>query len=189
MKTHRISTTISDKHWELLKKHAEKHETQQKALELALENLDNISRQIPELTLEEKYWMRLRRAKSLVIIEKNAFKLLIETADIQLLSELFIRDKTIEYTIELYFRKSLEECSLKEIVNGLVVNLKITNWLDTIDDKDCGSHYKLIITHDLGFTFAKLLTIWIGNMFKNNGIKVESAYSTKTIFTKIFKNQ
>ncbi len=187
MKTHRISTTISQKHWELLKRNAEKYETQQKALELALENLENNSRQIPELNLEEKYWMRLRRAKSLVIIEKTAFKLLIETADIQLLSELFIRDKTIEYTIELYFQKSLDECSLKEIVNGLAVNLKITNWLDTIDHTDCGSHYKLIITHDLGFTFSKLLTIWIDNMFKNNEIKVESIYSTKTIFTRIFK--
>lgn len=188
MKTHRISTTISQKHWELLKKNAEKFETQQKTLEFALENMENSSKQIPELTLEEKYWMRLRQAKSLVIIEKTAFKLLIETADIQLLSELFIRDKTIEYTIELYFQKSLEECSLKEIVNGLVINLKITNWLDTIDHADCGSHYKLIITHDLGFTFARLLTIWIDNMFKNNGIKVESVYSAKTIFTKIFKN-
>jgi len=189
LKTHRISTTISQKHWELLKKHAEKYETQQRALELALENLENSSRQIPELTLEEKYWMRLKRAKSLVIIEKTAFKLLIETADIEQLEKLFIRDKTIEYTIELYFQKSLEECNLKEIVNGLVVNLKITNWLDTIDHTDCGSHYKLIITHDMGFTFAKLLTIWIDNMFRNHGINSESIHSTKTIFTKIFKNQ
>jgi hypothetical protein len=188
LKTHRISTTISQKHWELLKKHAEKYETQQKVLELALENLENSSRQIPELTLEEKYWMRLKQAKSLVIIERNAFKSLIDTADIELLSELFVRDKTIEYTIELYFLKSLDECSLKEIVNGLVINLKITNWLDTIDYTDCDSHYKMIITHDLGFTFAKILTIWIDNMFKTHRIKVESIHSTKTIFTKIFKN-
>ena len=188
LKTHRISTTISEKHWELLKKHAEKYETQQKTLELALENLENSSKQIPELTLEEKYWMRLKRAKSLVIIEKNAFKLLIETADIELLKELFIRDKTIEYTIELYFQKSLEECSLKEVIDGLVVNLKITNWVDTIDYTDDGSHYKLIITHDLGFTFAKLVTIWIENMFKTYGVKVESIVSVKTIFMKVFKN-
>jgi len=188
LKTHRISTTISQKHWELLKKNAEKFETQQKALELALESLENISRQIPELTLEEKYWMRLKSAKSLVIIEKTAFKSLIETANIELLEELFIRDKTIEYTIELYFQKSLEECSLKEIVNGLVINLKITNWLDTIDYTDCDSYYKLIITHDLGFTFAKLLTVWVDNMFKTHRINVESIHSTKTIFVKIFKN-
>jgi hypothetical protein len=50
LNTHRISTTISQKHWELLKKHAEKFETQQKALELALESLENSSKQSPELT-------------------------------------------------------------------------------------------------------------------------------------------
>jgi hypothetical protein len=189
LNTHRISTTISQKHWELLKKHAEKFETQQKALELALESLENGSRQIPELTLEEKYWMRLKPAKSLVIIEKTAFKSLIETADIELLSELFVRNKIIEYTIEFYFQKSLEECSLNEVIDGLVINLKITNWVDTVDYTDYGSYYKLAITHDLGLTFAELLTIWIDNMFKIHGVRVESIHSTKTIFTKIFKNK
>lgn len=188
MKTHRISTTISQKHWELLKKHVEKFETQQKTLELALESLENSSKQSPALTLEEKYWMRLKRAKSLVIIEKTAFKLLIETADIELLNELFVRNKTIEYTIEFYFQKSLEECSLKEVIDGLVINLKITSWIDTIDYTDGGGHYKLIITHDLGFTFSKLVTIWIENMFTAYGVKVESRYSIKTIFMKIIKN-
>jgi hypothetical protein len=71
LKNHRISTTISQKHWELLKKHAEKFETQQKAIETALESLERISKQIPALTSEEKYWMRLKKIKSLVIIEKK----------------------------------------------------------------------------------------------------------------------
>ena len=54
LKTHRISTTISQKHWELLKKHTEKFETQQKVLEHALESLENSSKQNPELTREER---------------------------------------------------------------------------------------------------------------------------------------
>ncbi len=176
MKTHRISTTISQKHWELLKKQAEKYETQQKTLEFALECLENSSKKGPALSLEEKYWMRLKKAKSLVIIEKTTFKLLIETADIELLSELFIRNKTIEYTIELYFQKSLEECSLKEVIDGLIVNLKITSWIDTIDYTDCEGHYKLIITHDFGVNFSKIATIWIENMFTAYGIKTESIF-------------
>lgn len=188
MKTHRISTTISQKHWELLKKYAEKFETQQKTLELALENLEKSLKLSPELTLEEKYWMRLKRAKSLVIIEKTAFKFLIETADIELLSELFIRNKTVEYTIELYFQKPLAECNLNEVIDGLIINLKITNWIDTADYIDNGYYYKLIITHGLGFTFSKLVTISIENVFKTYGVKAESIVSVKTIFTKIFKN-
>lgn len=58
LQNHRISTTISQKHWELLKKYAEKFETQQKALEHALESLENSSKQNPALTEEENLWMR-----------------------------------------------------------------------------------------------------------------------------------
>lgn len=188
MKTHRISTTISQKHWELLKKHAEKYETQQKTLELALESLENSSRKSPELTLEEKYWMRLKRAKSLVIFEKTAFKYLIENADIELLNELFIRNKTVEYTIELYFQKPLSECSLKEVIDGIIINIKITNWADTADYTDNGGYYKLVITHDLGVTFSKMLAMSIENVFKTYGAKEESTISPKTIFLKIFKS-
>jgi hypothetical protein len=188
LKTHRISTTISEKHWKLLKKHAEKFETQQKTLELALEGLENGSKQNPKLTLEEEYWIRLKGAKSSIIIEKNAFKSLVETANIELLEELFIRDKIIQYTIELYFLKSFSECSLKEVIDGLVVNLKITNWVDIVHYTDDCSHYKLIITHDLGFIFSKIVTTWIENMFKTYGVKAESIISVKTIFMMIFKN-
>jgi hypothetical protein len=70
LKTHRISTTISQKNWELLKKHTKKFETQQKVLELALEGLENSSKQNVTLTEEEKLWMRLKWAKSVCILEK-----------------------------------------------------------------------------------------------------------------------
>jgi len=188
LKTHRISTTISQKHWELLKEHSEIFETQQKALELALESLENSSKQSPVLTLEEKYWMRIKRAKSAVIIEKNAFKFLIETTDVELLSEIFSRDKTIEYTIELYFQKPLEECSLKEVIDRLVINLKITNWFDTVDYTDTGGDYKLIMTHFFGFNFSKIIRTSIENMFKTYGVKADSIVSVKTIFMRISKN-
>ncbi len=188
MKNHRISTTISQKHWELLKKQSEKFETQQKTIEFALESLENSSKKSPALTLEEKYWMRLKRAKSLVIFEKSAFKSLIENADIENLNELFIRNKTVEYTIELYFQKPLKECSLNEVIDGVVINLKITNQIDTIDYADNGGYYKLIITHDLGLTFSKILTMSIENVFKTYGVKAESTISPKTIFMEIFKN-
>lgn len=188
LKTHRISTTISQKHWELLKKQSEKFETQQKTLEFALESLENSSRESPELTLEEKYWMRLNRAKSLVIFEKTAFKYLIENADIELLNELFIQNKTVEYTIELYFQKPLDECSLKEVIDGIIINIKMTNWADTADYTDNGGYYKLVITHDLGVTFSKMLAMSIENVFKTYGAKEDSTISPKTIFLKIFKS-
>ncbi len=41
MKKYRINTTVSSKHYGLLKKHAEKYASQQKTIEHALELLDN----------------------------------------------------------------------------------------------------------------------------------------------------
>ncbi|MCO5381636.1 MAG: hypothetical protein NHB15_05640 [Methanosarcina barkeri] len=187
MKNHRISTTLSEKHWNLLKKYSEEFKTQQKTLEYALECLENSSQKSLTLTLEEKYWMRIKGIKSLIAIEKTAFKLLIETANIELLNELFIRDKIIEYTIEFYFQKSIKECSLKEVIEGLVINLKITNWVDTADFIDGGNHYKLILINSLGFTFSKLVTTLIENVFETYGVMAESIVSIKTIFIKIFK--
>jgi hypothetical protein len=128
-------------------------------------------------------------AKSLVIIEKTAFKLLIETGDIEKLQELFIRDKPVEYAIEYCLQKSLKECSLKEVMDGLVINLKLTNWFDTVNYTDDGSHYTLIITHGLGFTLSKLTAISVESALKTYGAKAESIVSVKTIFIKIFKNQ
>jgi hypothetical protein len=183
---HRISTTISEKHWKLLKKYTEIFETQKKTLEFALESLENGSKKNVSLTPEEQYWVKIKRAKSLIIIEKSAFRLLIETADVELINELFIRDKTIEYIIEFYFQKSLEECSLKEVIDGLVINLKIANLVDTIDCIKDISYYKLMITHSFGSTFSKLVTISIENMFKAHGFNTESICSIKTIFIKIF---
>ncbi len=37
---HRVNTTISEKHWEILKKHTGKFETQQKVLESALQSFE-----------------------------------------------------------------------------------------------------------------------------------------------------
>lgn len=188
MQNHRISTTISEKHWELLKKHADKLETQQKALELALESLENSKKQSPTLTEEEKIWMRLLRTKSSVPIEKAAFKLLIEPVDIEQLNKLIIRDKPIEYAMEYCFQKPLQECSLKEIMDELVMIFEVTNWFDTVDYTDDGGYYTLKITSSLGFTVSKVAVMSIENALKAYGVKVESIISSKMVFMKIFKN-
>jgi hypothetical protein len=173
----------------LLQKHVEKYETQQKALEVALESLENSSKQSPALTLEEKLWMRLKSVKSLCIIEKNAFKLLLETADFELLEEFYIQNKPLEYAIEYYFQKPLKECSLKEVIDGLVIYARTSNRLDTVNCTDESDHYTLIITHSMGLNASKLNIISFESVFKTYGVKTECIISTKTNFLKIFKNE
>jgi len=77
---HRISTTISQKYWELLKKQVGKHKTQQKALEFALESLENNSEPSPVLTPEEKLLLSIIKAKSGCLVQKDNFRDLLESA-------------------------------------------------------------------------------------------------------------
>ena len=97
---HRVSTTISQRHWELLQKHARKYETHQRAIEVALEILEYSSNKSQELTPEEKLWLRLKRENVVCVFEKYAFKLLIENANVEPLQDIFNKQKLMESSLE-----------------------------------------------------------------------------------------
>lgn len=189
MKRHRIATTVSGKHWELLKKHAEKFETQQKALELALECLENNSKQFPELTAEQKYWLSCESMASMCCVQKDALKILMETANLERFKEYVTQNKPIECVVEYFYQKPLDECSLSELVDGLAIVFKISHLFDTIDYKNNGNYYIMILTHSLGLNNSKLNLATFESVFKTYGINVESRVSEKTIFMKIFKDK
>lgn len=191
MKTHRISTTISQKHWELLKKHVVKFETQQKVLEFALENLENLesnSKQCMELTAEQKIWRVCESLNTACCIQKDGLKILIETVDLERIKEYVFKNKPIEYLVEFYFKKSLKECSLKEVIVGLIYGARASHFFDTVDYGDGGDHYMLALTHSLGLNGSKLNLITFESMFETYGVNFESSISEKTIFMKIYKN-
>jgi len=188
LKTQRISTTISQKHLQLLKKYEEKYETQRKVLELALENLENGSNQSPVLTPEDNLWMRLKKEKYVCVLEKNAFRILLENANVEPLQEYFIQHRIIELSIELFFQRPMKELSIKEVIDGIVSTGKLVNWLDTVDYIEDGSHYTLVMTHSFCPNVSKLLVIAFESMFETYGVKAEITNSSVTIFIKIFKN-
>lgn len=190
MKKYRISTTISPKYWALLKKHAEDLESQQKVLELALECYDNRSKHIPKLSPEEELWLRIgREVKSACLIQKDALKELLESADIARFGEYIAHEKPVEYVIEYFYQKPLKECSLKEIIDGIVLNTKVSNWFETINYTDDGDHYTLKFTHNLGLNGSKIHKILSESVFNTYGVKIESKVSERSLFMKIFKNQ
>jgi hypothetical protein len=49
----------------------------------------------------------------------------------------------LEYVIEFFYQKPLKECSLKEILDGLVFNAKICHLFDAVNYTDDGDHYTL----------------------------------------------
>jgi hypothetical protein len=64
----------------------------------------------------------------------------------------------------------------------------MSNWFDTVDCIDDGSHYARIITHCLGLNGSKLNLLTFESVFKTYGVKFESTVTEKMIFMKVFKN-
>jgi hypothetical protein len=189
MKKHRIATTISEKHWGLFKKHAEKFETQQKALEYALECLENKSKQFPELTVEQKFWLTCESISSVCCVQKGALKILMETVYLERFNEYVTKNKPIECVLEFFFQKSLKECSLKEIVDGLALLFRTSHLFESINYKDNGDHYMIALIHNMGLNNSKLNLVTFESVFETYGAKVESIASENTIFMKIFKER
>ena len=189
MKKHRIATTISNKHWELLKKYSEEFETQQKTLEIALECLENNSKQLSELTLEQKIWVVFGSVNSVCCIQKGTLKILMETVNFDRFKEYVTRNKPIECVVEYFLQKSLNECNLKEVVDGLTIVFKTSHLFDTVDYKENDDYYNLVLTHSMGSNNSELNQITFRSLFDTYGVFVESTVSKNTIFMKIFKDK
>ena len=188
MKNHRISTTISEKHWVLLHKLVEKYQSQQKTLEIALENLENSALQSKEkLTLEQKAWMQIKKQNTVCVIDKNAFKLLIENANIAPLNEYFIKNKFIESRLELLVQRPIGELHLKELIIGIISAWQLINWIDMAECDENDIYYSLVMSHSLGQEISNMISDSYRNMFIKHGIMAEITTSTKNIFIKIFK--
>lgn len=190
MKRHNLHTTLSSKHWELLKKHQDRYETQQKVLEAALESLDGNPKQLVPHSPEEEFWTRIGRelTKNICLVQKDALKKLFESADIEQMKEYIATETPGEFVIEYYYRKPLKECSLKEIVEGMVICGKVSGWFDTINYTDDGDHYTLKATHSLGINMSKQFVMMEESVYKNYGVKTDKHLSERSFFLKIFKN-
>jgi len=187
MKKTRISTTISSKHATILKRYLEKYGTQQSVLEHALDNLDNNSKQSPPLSPEEQLLRRFAADNSFRTVMNGAFLWLLATADFGLCEKLVEKEKPMEYTLEFVHQKPLKDCSLTEVLDGLVLVLRMSNWYDTINYSDEGDYYMLRVYHSIGINGSKTSKMFGDSLFNTYGVKFESTMSEKTVFYKIYK--
>jgi len=136
MKKYQIHTTLSSKHLEILKNNAQKYGSQQKVIELALERFESNAKQPPSLSPEEELWMRFSRNNMACFIQKDGLKFLLETADLDVFPDIVNKMKPIEYQIESYYHRPLKDLSLEEVVDGMVINARMSHWFDEVDYKD-----------------------------------------------------
>ncbi len=186
---HRINTTISSKHWEILKKYAAKYETQQKALEAAIDSLESGQKQGSELSRDQKTWMHILGLQTICHIQIDLMLELFRTADYERLSKLLTTLKLAEYVVVYYYQKPLKKCSLKEIMHGIVVATRWLNLLISIEYVDNGDYYTLIATHRVkNIEYSKTFTLFFDILFESYGAKTEKHCSEHSFFINVYKN-
>src|SRR5574341_1660058 len=176
-KRHRISTTISSKHWGILKKHAEKLETQKKTLEIALESLEN-SNQGHAPSPEEALLLRLSAIRSACFMHIDVINEFIRTSDLERIKEIF---KGAPLIIEWYYQKPLKKCSLKEIMDAIVIYYRAGNWVDSINYTENGDHYYLKMLHRSYPEGSEILKMVFEILCSAYGVKIECEISERNI--------
>ncbi len=189
MKKHRVSTTISAKHWELLRKYTGKLETQQKALEAALECMDNNSKQIRTLSPEDELLLHgIRDLKITIPVHKDLFRLLMKYTDIERIEDEVKILNPGKYYTTWYFQKPLKKCYLEEILDSMIFFFKSGNVADSVNYINEGDHYSLRIIHSLEMNYSKLFNTMIESLFDEYGARTESEIADNSIFINIYKN-
>jgi hypothetical protein len=182
----RVSTTISRKHWELLKKHKSNYETQQKALEQAIEMLEYS--QNAAISPKANFWNHCgMEVGSICTVSRDALRAFFENSEIESVFQQ-TRGEVI-YGMEENHNKPLKKMSIKEIMDGLVFSATASNWFDTASCIDNGEYYCLKYAHSLSLNGSKLTKLWLEELFKVYGVRTESHISEHTIFLKIFKSR
>jgi hypothetical protein len=188
MKKYQIHTTLSAKHLEILKNNAEKYGSQQKALELALESFQSQPKPTARLSPEEELWKQFSGNNMACFIQKEGLKMLLETANMAAFVDVISKTKPIEYQIESYYNKPLKDCSLEEVIHGMVINARMSHWFDEVDYRDQGSYYTIKWGHCLGINGSKMTKILPESVFRTYGAKFDTTVSEKTVFMKVYKN-
>ncbi len=184
-----LHTTLSDKHFELLKKYKEKFGTQQKVLEFALESLENDTKRSSEQSTDEHIWVLTgKRTESGCVLHKDALKTLFEGADVKRIIKLLKTQKTAEHMVSWYYQKPLKKCSLKEVIDGVIFFLEAAKIFDTVNYVDSGNYYSLKMIHGIDIRTSKMFNVYIESLFEAYGVKTESEISDKSVFMKIYKN-
>ncbi len=181
MEKYRLCTTISMRHWEILKKHMETYETQQKVLEHALETLDNGSRP------REKTPPRSVEDGSMAPVQKYAMAMLIECIDLEKIAEYMARVKPPVYGLEYYYHKPINECSQKEVIDGMVIVSRLTGLYDTVDCEDNGDNYTFKITHSMGLNGSKVAKMANDILLDTYGLSSEAVISEKGVVQTVYK--
>lgn len=188
MRKYRVGTTISKKHHELLLKHVETFGTQQKVLEHALESLANEKDHVTELTREEELWHRMYSIKDMfTLITSEYAKILFDTVNMEQLKEYIEEEKPMEFLIEWYYNKPLHELNLHELIDGIILTVKIHTPLVVATYGEHREYYSIDLKNNISSIYSNTLLIMYESVFRSYGIESKSQYRGRSTYFEIQK--
>lgn len=187
----RVTTTISEKHYDILKKHAKKYETQQKVLETALDLLEHGAFLNPVPTPLDEMWSRLGRdlKSSTVLLNKPLFEELARSAQEEKIHELLSITKPAEVIVNWYYQKPLKNCNLQEVMAGICLAMETGNWFNAITCLEYDTFFDLNINHSLSLKGSRIFTQYLEDLFEAYGVRVENKISDVNIHMRIFNGK
>ena len=163
---------------------------EQKTLEIALERFENTELPDQKLTPMEQIWLQTEKLNVVCLVHKDIFYELFKMADCELLNELFMKHNMAEYMIVMYYNKPLKECSLKEVMDGLIVVSNAAKVFDSINYRDEDTHYIIKITHSARtIKYSNSVKILLKTLFNSYGLKIQCDISDSSIFSKVPKEK
>jgi hypothetical protein len=171
--TRRLSTNLSEKHWQILEDLTAKYGSQRKTLEALLDGSGEATKPL-SLSREDEIKLYMSRNKTMVIVPKKCFTLLIEG---QLLEAIQAAVDGTEMAVEEMLRKPFKESSLKEVIQVLMemsmaYNL-ITSWKLTEHKNDeyerSDYDYALTSYHNEGELYGNALASVLERALQKKG--------------------
>ncbi len=94
----------------------------------------------------------------------------------------------VGYMIAMYYEKPLKECSLKEVMDGIVALSDIGKAFDSFNYRDDGDYYTIRITHSARtINYSNSTKILFETFFEAYGVKTQTEMSENSIFIQVPK--
>ena len=90
----------------------------------------------------------------------------------------YIKKETpTEFALEWFYHKPLKECSLQELIDALLLKIKVQGGFDTLNCSEDDKCYSIDMTHNMGINCSLMNVIMYESLFKSYGARFESDYS------------
>ncbi len=175
MKKRRISTTISKKHWAILKEKLEKYGSQQKVLEAALDVLDGEGT-ISKLNPIQRQRMEVLDFPSLAMFPRRTIKHTLEGHWNRIAEE-----KVYELGLLVTTGRHVDDMGFLELLESFCDLLRTLNFFEDVQIEDKGGTCTIKLLHSEGKVYSDHFAYLNEEFFKEQGMECKTVIADNYI--------